>query len=405
MAPTPPRPPAETLFVWEGRDATGKKSRGEIRAANEAAARLQLRRQGIQVDRLKNVKMGRGRIVRKEIALFTRQLATMLQAGVPLLQAFDIAIRSSANPALARLLNEVRTHVAQGNPLSSAFSRFPEHFDRLYVALVAAGEHAGILDRLLERLATHQEKILAIQGKIRSALFYPTAVIVVAILVVALMMIFVIPQFKEIFASFGADLPLPTLVVIALSEFFVAWWWAILLAVTAAVILFLSLYRRSPALRDRVDHLLLRLPVVGLILTKAAIARWARTLATMFAAGVPLNEALVSVAAAAGNARYRDATRTVEQQIVQGVSLAVAMTETGVFPPMAAQMVSIGEESGQLDTMLTKVAEYYEREVDEAVASLSQLLEPVILVFLGVVIGGIVVAMYLPIFKMGEAVG
>jgi len=396
---------AEQLFVWEGTDAAGKRARGEIRADSELVAKAQLRSKGIRVKTLRAVKMRRGRIDAKEIALFTRQLATMMKAGVPLLQAFDIAIRGTTNPALARLLNEIRTDIGQGNPLAPSFAKHPLYFDRLFIALVAAGEQAGILDSLLERMATYQEKMIAIKSKIKSALFYPAAVVVVAFLVIAVMMIFVIPQFKEIFSSFGADLPAPTLLVIAMSEFFVAWWWAIFGTIIAAVVAFVYTHRRSKAFRDRVDRLLLRLPVVGIILQKAAIARWARTLATMFAAGVPLNEALVSVADAAGNAVYRDATDAIRTQVTQGVALTVAMLDTNIFPAMVPQMVAIGEESGQLDTMLIKIAEYYEREVDDAVASLSQLLEPIILVFLGTVVGGIVVAMYLPIFKMGQVVG
>nr|WP_283249542.1 type II secretion system F family protein [Hydrogenophilus thiooxidans] len=349
--------------------------------------------------------MRRGRVQEKDIALFTRQLATMMKAGVPLLQAFDIAIRGTSNPALARLLNEIRSDIAQGNSLAQAFAKHPLYFDRLFVALVAAGEHAGVLDDLLDRIATYQEKIIAIKSKIKSALFYPAAVVVVAFIVISILMIFVIPQFKEIFSSFGADLPAPTLLVISISEFFVAWWWAIFGTLIAAVVAFVLTHRKSQTFRDRVDRLLLKLPVVGVILQKAAIARWARTLATMFAAGVPLNEALVSVADAAGNAVYRDATEQIRTQVTQGVALTVAMIDAGVFPAMVPQMVSIGEESGQLDDMLNKIAEYYEREVDDAVASLSQLLEPVIMVFLGVVVGGIVVSMYLPIFKLGQVVG
>lgn len=395
----------EKLFVWEGTDAAGKKTRGEIRAVSELAAKSALRQKGVRVRKLQAVKMRRGRVQEKDIALFTRQLATMMKAGVPLLQAFDIAIRGTSNPALARLLNEIRSDIAQGNSLAQAFAKHPLYFDRLFVALVAAGEHAGILDDLLDRIATYQEKIIAIKGKIKSALFYPAAVVVVAFIVISILMIFVIPQFKEIFSSFGADLPAPTLLVISISEFFVAWWWAIFGTLIAAVVAFVLTHRKSQTFRDRVDRLLLKLPVVGVILQKGAIARWARTLATMFAAGVPLNEALVSVADAAGNAVYRDATTQIRNQVTQGVALTVAMIDAGVFPAMVPQMVSIGEESGQLDDMLNKIAEYYEREVDDAVASLSQLLEPVIMVFLGVVVGGIVVSMYLPIFKLGQVVG
>ena len=394
----------ELLFSWEGRDAQSKPARGEIRAISEASARTALRRQGVIVTRITKIKQRRGRINEKDLVLFTRQLSTMMKAGVPLLQSFDIAIKGSTNPALTRLLNLIREDIAAGSSLAAAFAKYPMYFDRLFVSLVAAGEQAGILDDLLERLASYQEKILAIKGKIKSALFYPTAVVVVAMLVIAVMMIFVIPQFKDIFTSFGADLPAPTQIVIDLSEFFVANWYYMLVAVILLVVGFGMLHRRSPAFRALLDRMILRIPVIGDIIRKATIARWTRTLATMFAAGVPLNEALVSVGDAAGNIVYREATEKITQAVTSGISLTVAMTDSGVFPAMVTQMVSIGEESGQLDAMLSKVAEYYEREVDEAVASLSQLLEPIIMVFLGVVIGGIVVAMYLPIFKMAQTI-
>ncbi|CUB07527.1 MAG: type II secretion system F family protein [Tepidiphilus sp.] len=396
--------PKELLFSWEGKDAQNKPARGEIRAPSEASARTALRRQGVVVTKITKIKQRRGRVGEKDLVLFTRQLSTMMKAGVPLLQSFDIAIKGSTNPALTRLLNLIREDIAAGSSLAAAFAKYPMYFDRLFVSLVAAGEQAGILDDLLERLASYQEKILAIKGKIKSALFYPTAVVVVAMLVIAVMMIFVIPQFKDIFTSFGADLPAPTQIVIDLSEFFVANWYYMLVAVILLVVGFGMLHRRSPAFRALLDRMILRIPVIGDIIRKATIARWTRTLATMFAAGVPLNEALVSVGDAAGNIVYREATEKITQAVTSGISLTVAMTDSGVFPAMVTQMVSIGEESGQLDAMLSKVAEYYEREVDEAVASLSQLLEPIIMVFLGVVIGGIVVAMYLPIFKMAQTI-
>ncbi|MBI5781323.1 MAG: type II secretion system F family protein [Rhodocyclales bacterium] len=396
--------PKELFFSWEGKDAQNKPARGEIRAPSEASARTVLRRQGVVVTKITKIKSRRGRVGEKDLVLFTRQLSTMMKAGVPLLQSFDIAIKGSTNPALTRLLNLIREDIAAGSSLAAAFAKYPMYFDRLFVSLVAAGEQAGILDDLLERLASYQEKILAIKGKIKSALFYPTAVVVVAMIVIAVMMIFVIPQFKDIFTSFGADLPTPTQIVIDMSEFFIANWHYMLVAVILLVVGLGMLHRRSPAFRALSDRMVLRLPVVGNIIRKATIARWTRTLATMFAAGVPLNEALVSVGDAAGNIVYHEATEKITQAVTSGISLTVAMADSGVFPAMVTQMVSIGEESGQLDAMLSKVAEYYEREVDEAVASLSQLLEPVIMVFLGVVIGGIVVAMYLPIFKMAQAI-
>ncbi len=349
--------------------------------------------------------MSRGRkITDKDIALFTRQLATMMRSGVPLLQAFDIGIKGATNPSLARLLNEIRSDVETGANLSQAFSKHPVHFDRLFCNLVAAGEQAGILDNLLDRLATYKEKILAIKSKIKSALFYPIAVVIVAALVISVMMLFVIPEFKNVFASFGADLPAPTMIVIAMSDFFVQWWYIVFGIIIGAVLIVSYLYKRSPKMQNMVDRMVLQLPVVGDIVRKATVARWARTLSTMFAAGVPLVEALDSVGGASGNHVYLTATKQIQTEVSTGSSLTVSMQNAEVFPTMVVQMVSIGEESGQLDSMLGKVADFFEQEVDDAVAGLSTLLEPIIMVFLGVVIGGLVVAMYLPIFKLGAVV-
>ena len=397
--------PKEDLYIWEGKDKTGKVVRGEIRATGEAAVQAMLRRQGIQVVKVRKQKMARGgRISEKDIALFTRQLATMMKSGVPLLQAFDIAMKGSGNAALSRMLNDIRTDVETGSNLSQAFSKHPAHFDRLFCNLVAAGEQAGILDGLLDRIATYKEKILAIKSKIKSALFYPTAVVVVAGLVISVMMLFVIPEFKSVFKSFGADLPAPTLLVIAISDAFVAYWYLIFGAIIAAIVSIAWSYKRSTAMQIAVDRLVLRIPVVGAIIRKATVARWTRTLSTMFAAGVPLVEALDSVGGASGNHVYLVATRQIQGEVSTGTSLTVAMQNADVFPTMVVQMVSIGEESGQLDSMLSKVADFFEQEVDDAVAGLSQLLEPLIMVFLGTVIGGLVVAMYLPIFKLGAIV-
>ena len=397
--------PKEDLYIWEGKDKTGKVVRGEIRATGEAAVQAMLRRQGIQVVKVRKQKMARGgRISEKDIALFTRQLATMMKSGVPLLQAFDIAMKGSGNAALSRMLNDIRTDVETGSNLSQAFSKHPAHFDRLFCNLVAAGEQAGILDGLLDRIATYKEKILAIKSKIKSALFYPTAVVVVAGLVISVMMLFVIPEFKSVFSSFGADLPAPTLLVIAISDAFVAYWYLIFGAIIAAIVAIAWSYKRSTAMQIAVDRLVLRIPVVGAIIRKATVARWTRTLSTMFAAGVPLVEALDSVGGASGNHVYMVATRQIQGEVSTGTSLTVAMQNAEVFPTMVVQMVSIGEESGQLDSMLSKVADFFEQEVDDAVAGLSQLLEPLIMVFLGTVIGGLVVAMYLPIFKLGAIV-
>lgn len=397
--------PKEDLYNWEGKDKTGKIVRGEMRATGDTVVQATLRRQGVQVIKVKKQKLSRGhKITDKDIALFTRQLATMMKAGVPLLQAFDIGIKGSGNPSLARLLNEVRTDVETGSSLSQAFSKHPVYFDKLFCNLVGAGEQAGILDNLLDRLATYKEKILAIKGKIKSALFYPIAVIVVAALVVTVIMLFVIPEFKNVFSSFGADLPAPTMVVIAMSDFFVEYWYILFGAIIGTFISISAVYKRSPSMQIAVDRLVLQIPVIGDVIRKATVARWARTLSTMFAAGVPLVEALDSVGGAAGNHIYLTATKQIQTEVSTGTSLTVAMQNAAVFPTMVVQMVSIGEEAGQLDSMLGKVADFYEQEVDDAVAGLSQLLEPMIMVFLGTVIGGLVVAMYLPIFKLGSIV-
>ncbi|ENO77019.1 type II secretion system protein [Thauera sp. 63] len=400
-----PAGPQEDLYNWEGKDKSGKIVRGEIRASGDAVVKAMLRRQGILVTKVKKQKLSRGgKISEKDIALFTRQLATMMKSGVPLLQAFDIGIKGSGNPALARLLNEVRNDVETGSSLSQAFAKHPVHFDRLFTNLVAAGEQAGILDSLLDRIATYKEKILAIKGKIKSALFYPIAVVVVAALVISVMMLFVIPEFKSVFSGFGAELPAPTMIVIGISDFFVEFWYIVLGIPIVAIMAISWIYKRSVAMQIAIDRLVLKLPVVGDIIRKATVARWTRTLSTMFAAGVPLVEALDSVGGASGNHIYLTATRQIQSDVSTGTSLTVAMQNANVFPTMVVQMVSIGEESGQLDAMLGKVADFFEQEVDEAVSGLSQLLEPIIMVFLGTVIGGLVIAMYLPIFKLGSIV-
>jgi len=397
--------PKETLYSWEGKDKNGRMVRGEMRASGEALVQATLRRQGVRVSKVKKQKMSRGhKITDKDIALFTRQLATMMKSGVPLLQAFDIGIKGAGNPSLARLLNDVRNDVETGSNLSQAFGRHPVHFDKLFCNLVAAGEQAGILDSLLDRIATYKEKVLAIKSKIKSAMFYPIAVIVVAAIVVTVIMLFVVPEFKNVFASFGADLPAPTLMVIAISDAFVAYWYIIFGLIAAIVVSISAMYKRSAAMQIAVDRIVLQLPVVGDIIRKATIARWTRTLSTMFAAGVPLVEALDSVGGASGNYVYLTATKQIQNEVSTGTSLTVSMQNATVFPSMVVQMVSIGEESGQLDSMLSKVADFFEQEVDDAVAGLSTLLEPIIMVFLGTVIGGLVVAMYLPIFKLGQVV-
>ncbi len=397
--------PQDFIFEWEGKDKTGKMVRGEIRAGGEAMVSATLRRQGILVSKVKKRRMKGGSSIKpKDISVFTRQLATMMRAGVPLLQSFDIVARGSTNPRVTKLLNDIRGDVETGTSLSQSFRKHPLYFDALYCNLVEAGESAGILETLLDRLATYQEKTIAIKGKIKSALMYPTSVLVVAFIVVTVIMLFVVPAFKEVFTSFGADLPAPTLFVIAMSEFFVSYWWAIFGIIGGGGYFFFETWKRSEAMQKRMDRILLKVPVFGNLLYKSAVARWTRTLSTMFAAGVPLVEALDSVGGASGNAVFAEATEKIQKDVSTGTSLTVSMQSTGIFPVMVLQMASIGEESGSLDAMLGKSADIYEGEVDEMVAGLSSLMEPIIIVFLGTLIGGIVVAMYLPIFKLGQVV-
>jgi len=392
-------------YSWTGKDKSGKVVRGEVRAGGENVVLAQLRRQGIQVTNVKKVSQRGGKkITDKDITMFTRQLAVMMKAGVPLLQAFDIVGRGHANPSVGKLLLDIKTDVETGSSLSQAFRKYPLYFDALFCNLVGAGEAAGILDTLLDRLATYKEKILAIKGKIKSALFYPVAVLVVAAVVVAVIMIFVIPVFKDLFKGFGADLPGPTLVVMGISDFLVKNWWWLFASVGGGVWFFFYTWKRSVTMQRFMDRMALRIPVFGEVIRKAAIARWCRTLSTMFAAGVPLVEALDSVAGAAGNYVYFAATKQIQSEVSSGTALTAAMTNSAVFPNMVLQMTAIGEESGSLDAMLSKVADFFEQEVDEAVDSLSSLMEPMIMVVLGGLIGSIVVAMYLPIFKLGQAV-
>jgi type IV pilus assembly protein PilC len=395
----------EFVFEWEGKDRNGKAVRGETRAAGENQVMSALRRQGVTPSKIKKRRMRSGsRIKPKDIAIFTRQLATMMKAGVPLLQAFDIVGRGNANASVTKLLNDIRTDVETGTSLSAAFRKYPLYFDSLYCNLVEAGEQAGILESLLDRLATYMEKTEAIKSKIKSALMYPISVVIVAFVVVAVIMIFVIPAFKEVFTSFGADLPAPTLFVIGLSEIFVKWWWLIFGSIGGGFYFFMQSWKRSEKMQAFMDRLMLKMPVFGDLIYKSVIARWTRTLSTMFAAGVPLVEALDSVGGASGNSVYARATERIQQEVSTGTSLTAAMTNANVFPSMVLQMCSIGEESGSIDHMLGKAADFYEAEVDDMVAGLSSLMEPVIIVFLGGLIGGIVVSMYLPIFKLGAVV-
>jgi len=395
----------EFAFAWTGKNKAGKVVRGEQRATSEAVVNATLRRQGILVTKVsKQSFRGGGKVTEKDVALFTRQLATMMKAGVPLLQTFDIVGRGHDNAAVSKLLLDIKSDVETGSSLSQAFRKFPLHFDLLYCNLIAAGEQAGILEALLERLATYKEKMIAIKSKIKSALFYPVSIIVVAFIITAVIMIFVIPAFKEVFTSFGADLPAPTLVVMAISDFFVSYWWAIFGGVGFGIYAFFYTWQRSESMQFTMDRLLLRVPVFGPLVKKSVIARWTRTLSTMFAAGVPLVESLDSVGGAAGNYVYKVGTKQIQGEVSTGTSLTAAMQNSQLFPNMVNQMVAIGEESGALDAMLGKVADFYDAEVDDAVDALSSLMEPIIMVVLGTLIGGMVIAMYLPIFKLGAVV-
>jgi type IV pilus assembly protein PilC len=397
----------QMTYLWEGKDRKGKVIKGEMRAAGEAVVNATLRRQGINVTKVKKQSSlaSKGKITDKDITLFTRQLATMMKSGVPLLQTFDIVGKGHHNPAVAKLLGDIKADVETGSSLSASFRKYPLYFDNLFCNLVGAGEQAGILDTLLDRLATYKEKILAIKSKIKSALIYPASIMVVAFIITTIIMIFVVPAFKDLFSGFGADLPAPTLIVIAMSDFFVDYWWAIFSTIIGGTWFFFYTWKRSEKMQHTMDRLILKAPIFGELIRKATIARFARTLSTMFAAGVPLVEALDSVAGASGNIVYYDATKKIQSEISTGTSLTTAMQNVEVFPNMVLQMTAIGEESGALDSMLSKVADFYEGEVDDAVAGISSLMEPVIMVVLGTLIGGLVIAMYLPIFKMGQVVG
>lgn len=395
----------ETIFAWEGKDKTGKAVKGELRANSETIVNATLRRQGILVTKVKKKSFSSGKkITDKDISLFTRQLATMMKAGVPLLQSFDIVSKGHSNPSVAKLIQEIRSDVETGTSLNQAFRKYPLYFDALFCNLVGAGEQAGILEDLLTRLAIYKEKTIAIKGKIKSALFYPVSILAVAFIVTAVIMIWVVPAFKQVFTSFGADLPAPTLFVMAISDFFVKYWYIIFGGLFGSLYFFFQSWKRSIKVQRFMDTILLKAPIFGEVIRKATMARWTRTLATMFAAGVPLVESLDSVGGASGNAVYADATKKIQTEVSTGTSLTVAMQNSEVFPNMVTQMVSIGEESGSLDQMLGKVADFYEEEVDEAVEQLSSLMEPLIMVILGVLIGGLVIAMYLPIFKLGSVV-
>lgn len=399
----------QEIFAWEGTDKKGNRVKGELSGPSAALVKADLRRQGVNPLKVRKKPKSlfgpkKQKITTKDISIFSRQLATMMSAGVPLVQSYEIVGRGHENPSMRDLVNTIKADIEAGSTMADAMSKHPIYFDRLTCNLVAAGEHAGILEELLDKIATYKEKTEAIKSKVKKALFYPIAVVVVAFVVSAILLIFVIPQFKNVFSSFGADLPALTLAVIALSEFFQEYWWIIFGSLGAAGYAFAQAKRRSKKVQDFLDRLSLKIPIIGDILTKAAIARYARTMSTMFAAGVPLVESMESVAGAVGNIVYSSAVLRMRDEVSTGQSLTVSMQQSNVFPNMVVQMVAIGEEAGSLDSMLGKVADFYEQEVDDAVDGLSSLLEPMIMAILGGMIGTLVIAMYLPIFKMGEVV-
>ncbi|TVP79960.1 type II secretion system F family protein [Thioalkalivibrio sp.] len=397
-----------TIFLWEGLNKRGARVKGETSADSEIAARAELRRNGVNVLKIrkkpKSLFSTKKKIKPVDIAYFLRQMTTMLSSGVPLVQAFDIVGRGHENPAMAALIMTLKADVEGGETFAAALAKHPRHFDELVVNLVEAGEQSGTLETLLDKIATYKEKTESLKGKIKKAMFYPAAVVVVAIVVTAILLIFVVPQFESLFVGFGADLPAFTRMVVNLSNFVQSSWWAILGVILLIIFLFTQAHRRSPRFRRTLDIMILKIPAIGPILRKAAIARFARTLSTMFAAGVPLVDALRSVAGATGNALYGEATERMREETAAGAQLQWSMRNVGIFPNMVVQMVAIGEESGSLDAMLAKVADFYEEEVDNAVDSLSSLLEPLIMVILGVLIGGLVIAMYLPIFMLGQVI-
>ncbi|WP_308923974.1 type II secretion system F family protein [Janthinobacterium sp. J1-1] len=395
----------ERRFAWEGKDRHGKRVAGMLRATDAAAATVLLRRQGILATRVQARRAAPGKAIRhKDIALFTRQLATMMGAGVPLLTAFEIAGKGHAKPAMTQLMQDLRRDIEAGGSLQQAFRQFPHLFDELYCNLVAAGEQAGIVQELLARLATHQEKAIALRRQLRGALMYPLAIVAVAILVTSIILTVVVPAFRQVFDSFGAPLPLPTLLVMELSRLLVQSWYWLLAALLALALLLRLAWRRWPQLRRHAQQQSLRLPLFGPLLRRAAIARWTRTLAAMYAAGVPLLDSLALVGAAAGNIVYQDATMRIEREIRAGGSLALAMGHSGVFPELLTQLALIGEESGALDAMLSRAADIIEAEIDSTVTILASLLEPALMVVLGVLVGGLVIALYLPIFKLGAVI-
>jgi type IV pilus assembly protein PilC len=395
-------------YIWEGKDKRGHKVRGKSLAANEAALRADLRRQGVAATRVKtqsNLFRSGGKVNAEDIAIFSRQLATMMAAGIPMVQSFEIIGNGHEKPAMQKLVLDIKSNIEGGSTLHESLAKFPLHFDDLFVNLVEAGEQAGALETLLDKIATYKEKTEALKKKIKKALFYPAAVLIVAVIVTIILLIFVIPQFEELFKGFGADLPAFTQMVVNLSRFVQhqGWWMGLL--VIGGIFGFRYFYKRSRNLQRGLDRVMLKFPIIGPILQKSAIARFSRTLSTMFAAGVPLVEAMGSVAGATGNIVYEEATLRMKDEVATGQRLQKAMDNVGLFPNMVVQMIAVGEESGSLDTMSGKVAEFYEQEVDNSVDSMSSLLEPLIMAILGILVGGMVIAMYLPIFKLGQVVG
>jgi type IV pilus assembly protein PilC len=396
----------ETQFIWEGKDKRGNKVRGKSLAQNETALRADLRRQGVAPTRVKTQSRvrGGGKVQPQDIAVFARQLATMMSAGIPMVQAFEIIGNGHEKPSVQKLVLEIKSSIEGGSTLHESLAKHPLYFDDLFVNLVEAGEHAGALETLLDKIATYKEKTEALKKKIKKAMFYPAAVLVVAIIVTVILLIFVIPQFESLFKGFGADLPAFTQMVVNLSKFMQSKGWMLGLAAGGGIYAFFYFHKRSRNMRRGIDRVLLKFPVIGPILVKSAIARFARTLSTMFSAGVPLVEAMGSVAGATGNIVYEEGTLRMKDEVATGQRLQRAMENTNLFPNMVVQMIAVGEESGSLDTMSGKVAEFYEAEVDNAVDSMSSLMEPIIMAVLGVLVGGMVIAMYLPIFKLGQAI-
>ncbi len=395
-------------FIWFGKDKSGNSTKGEISSVTETSARTDLRRMGIRVKKIrkkpKPLFAAKKKVSTKDIAVFSRQLATMLEAGVPLVQSFEIIGKGHENPAMQDMLLGIKADIEGGDTLSEALGKRPIYFDELFCNLVEAGEHAGVLETLLDKIATYKEKTESLKAKIKKALTYPIAVLVVAAVVTSILLLFVVPVFEELFQSFGADLPAFTQLVIGISQWMQDWWWLLTILAGAAIYAFMYFKKRSRPFNHFLDKLLLKIPVIGMIMNKAAIARFSRTLATMSAAGVPLVDALTSVAGATGNIIYSEAILKMREDVATGQQLQFSMQQAKLFPHMVTQMVAIGEESGSIDNMLTKVADFYEEEVDNAVDNLSSLLEPFIMSVLGVLVGGLIIAMYLPIFKLGAAI-